>query len=104
MLARKRKTSPILRIISARVGEDDQREGLQAGRPTLVRKAYLSGLANDLWILFCFFYGRGYQLFELQDWSVRKRTAKQKERGLTRDIFTDCESAYDSDNFVLRVD
>lgn len=74
------------------------------GQPTLVRKAYFSGLADDFWILFCFFYGRGYQLFELHDWIVRKRAAKQKKRGLTRDIFTDCESAYDSDNFVLTVD
>jgi hypothetical protein len=93
-----------LRIISAKADEDNQSKGPQAGRQTLVRKAYFSGLTDDLGILLCFFYGRGYQFFELQDRAVSKRTAKQRERGLTRDIFTDCESAYDSDNFVLRVD
>ena len=69
-----------------------------------MRKAYFSGLADDFWILFGFFYGCGYQLFELRDWAVRKQAAKQTGRRLTRDIFTDCESAYDSDSFVLTVD
>jgi len=38
--------------------KDGQGEGLQAQQPTLVRKAYLSRLADDFRIIFRFLYGR----------------------------------------------
>jgi hypothetical protein len=79
---------------------------LDGGRQTFVRETNFTGLADNLGILFRLHYGSRNQVFKLQktisDVRWRERMpAGQEKKALTREIFTDCERAWDNDSFVL---
>jgi mRNA-degrading endonuclease HigB of HigAB toxin-antitoxin module len=68
-----------------------------------------TGLADNLGILFRLHYRSRNQLFKLSKDDIRLQIKGEnglhgrRRKALTRDIFTDCESAWDNDNFVLEI-
>lgn len=111
ILARRRNTSPILRMISTGGKNEVDCKGYEVDgrdKQTFVWETDFTGLTDNLGILFRLHYRSRNQLFELLKDDIKcqrkgENDLQGRRKSLTRDIFTDCESAWDNDNFVLEI-
>ena len=75
--------------------------GRRAMRRTCVGHGDLAGLTDDFGDILGILDSVGYAFFKLRDVEC---AGNERGQVHTKDIFTDCESACDSDSFVLRND
>ena len=117
MLARSRKTSPILHMITEgevhENGRPPAQKSMESGKRRTVREADRPLWGRPIFPVVLIISGYSFVssiVAEIKSSNFQTAISdggvnalqKQKRKVLTREIFTDCARAWDNDNFVLR--